>query len=383
MLKMILYGHQLICLLAGFGLAIAVQQQSQQSSGESSIPVAGSGCERMWIKSIDTSNSPRCNCTKVSVTCINLQLRPKPQLPSEDTDELFLQLEDRRFEFLEEVTVIGNNLENLRGYIFGRSVEHENLRKLNISANYFMHVDPEAFKGIPNLEILDLSNNKLVFDENSTRVFEPIARLRQLHLESTFSYRQPKLPEYLTEAFKRARLNSLEILNLENNHLQRIPAELGCYLPNLKKLFYAQNPIQEWPQNLNAACGALQSAPNRRPFEALQLLDISQTFTTHLNFTFIQFVNELPRTTQIRLSNSYLYCNCHLAPFISWLNQTQKVIAKDEIVCMEAAPKKYEGRPVLSVNPDELECEISGSISIYALRMSQLIPLLFVMIVSF
>uniref|UniRef100_A0A915NUG8 Uncharacterized protein n=2 Tax=Meloidogyne TaxID=189290 RepID=A0A915NUG8_9BILA len=129
-----------------------------------------------------------CNNNVKEVACINAQF----------VDTAIFQYMLGHYNDIEQLTFHGNNFQDLPdGSLFGPAIL-ENLRVLNISANYIVNLHRNALSGCPNIEILDLSNNEIVL--------------------------------------KKAQLKRLEVLDLSYNYFNNIPFNLPCSLPSLRHL---------------------------------------------------------------------------------------------------------------------------------------------------
>uniref|UniRef100_A0A915DDL7 Uncharacterized protein n=1 Tax=Ditylenchus dipsaci TaxID=166011 RepID=A0A915DDL7_9BILA len=71
------------------------------------------------------------------------------------------------FSSLARVTFHGNNFQDLPDEpLFGETT-YTSLNVLNISANYIVNLHSDALKAVPNIQVLDLSNNEIVLDEDN------------------------------------------------------------------------------------------------------------------------------------------------------------------------------------------------------------------------
>ncbi|XP_028966573.1 leucine-rich repeat-containing protein 15 [Galendromus occidentalis] len=116
--------------------------------------------------------------------------------------------------FVEEV-----NAETFRGL--------QNLNELNLRKNSLSSLPARAFHDMRNLELLDLSNNQLVKIDQSA--FIGLVRLQKLILRSN------SFEEIPSEAF--AHLSHLHTLDYGGNAISRVPNHAFHYLSRLRELY--------------------------------------------------------------------------------------------------------------------------------------------------
>jgi hypothetical protein len=95
-----------------------------------------------------------CTCMEAAseISCINAQFV--------DAD-VFLHI-NGFYKSINKITFHGNNFQDLPNRPLFGDVEHRNLHVLNISANYIVNLNSNALQGMPNIRVLDLSNNEIV-----------------------------------------------------------------------------------------------------------------------------------------------------------------------------------------------------------------------------
>ncbi|XP_064522350.1 platelet glycoprotein V-like [Pseudopipra pipra] len=129
--------------------------------------------------------------------------------------------------------------------VFSRMVE---LQHLILSSNNISLVSPMAFKGLRNLKVLKLLDNKLV--ELPPEVFDDMVQLQQLIIESN---RLKSIEENLFD-----KLASLEELYLNKNQLTALPSDVLKNLTKLKVLNLSRNYLAALPRNIFSALARLE-----------------------------------------------------------------------------------------------------------------------------
>lgn len=131
---------------------------------------------------------------------------------------------------LRQLDLSQNKLTKLDGYLFYELP----LDYLNLSRNHISKIDPDAFRSVASLTILDLSSNDL---ESVPKEFQQqLQSVRKLFLQGNRFQTLPPLP------------GNLEVLNIGNNLLDKI--SLG--LETLKQLDVRHNQLSELNINSKA-----------------------------------------------------------------------------------------------------------------------------------
>ncbi|KAF7636543.1 hypothetical protein Mgra_00004131 [Meloidogyne graminicola] len=238
-----------------------------------------------------------CNNEIKEVNCINAQF----------VDTSIFQYIIGYYSNIEQLTFHGNNFQDLPdNSLFGSTIL-ENLKILNISANYIVNLNKNALIGCPNIEILDLSNNELYLRRAFTT---PLNRSNQFNL--------------LIRLLETAKLKNLELLDLSYNYFNNIPYNLTCSLPSLK------------------------------------YLDLRNYFNT-LDSEFKLFGNNLIKNNnliQLKLKNNY-YCDCNSINWIKWIKQHSTMIEDfRSLICSRSSPTKFIGTRLSEIPTELLDCQI-------------------------
>ncbi|XP_027691547.1 extracellular matrix protein 2-like [Vombatus ursinus] len=107
------------------------------------------------------------------------------------------------------------------------------LKTLYLAENEISKIPAETFKGVPNLELLDLSKNKLDTQGLHPDVFKDLTRLKRLNLDGNSLSAAPELP------------GSLQELKVNDNILQGLLRTSFCGLTKLLTLEAEGNQLHD------------------------------------------------------------------------------------------------------------------------------------------
>ncbi|VDN50554.1 unnamed protein product, partial [Dracunculus medinensis] len=305
-----------------------------------------------------------CQCREddSELSCINAQFV--------DTD-VFLHINNYHRHF-RKITFHGNNFQDLPDNPLFGTDEHQNLEVLNISANYIVNLNSKALKGMPNLLILDMSNNEIVLKPEDTTFLSYIPKLKQLYLRRAFTSLVNRTVQFalMMEMFENANLSELNYIDLSYNFFTSVPYQLACPFPSLRYIDLRQNFLQT--VNINLTCLA-----------KIEIFDLSRQFITFLNNfrqldeSFMKGIGQMLPERSIILKNSF-YCNCKSVSFIKWVRHSRTVY-KNVLACSRASPSKYNGFRLQDLPLDALDCNdpvLAGQASLYFNTISVLSMLL-------
>ncbi|XP_029910910.1 extracellular matrix protein 2 [Myripristis murdjan] len=105
--------------------------------------------------------------------------------------------------------------------------------KLDLAENSISHINPEGFSGIPNIETLDLSKNKLDDESLGPNLLSNLTFLKKLNLDGNHLTKIPALPP------------SLEELRMNSNQLDSLTPHCFMGLVNLLSLQLQDNILYE------------------------------------------------------------------------------------------------------------------------------------------
>uniref|UniRef100_A0A4W3HU63 Extracellular matrix protein 2 n=1 Tax=Callorhinchus milii TaxID=7868 RepID=A0A4W3HU63_CALMI len=139
------------------------------------------------------------------------------------------------------------------------------LKSLNLEGNAITTITADAFSGIPNLEWIDLSRNKILSSNIHPTAFRKLKKLKRLHMDGNLlQHISTELPLTLLELKLNENrlewldeesfhdLNNLVTLELEGNNISEINVAPTAFTP-CKKLIYlrlGRNRFRTVPQGL-------------------------------------------------------------------------------------------------------------------------------------
>uniref|UniRef100_A0A5S6Q350 LRRCT domain-containing protein n=1 Tax=Trichuris muris TaxID=70415 RepID=A0A5S6Q350_TRIMR len=343
-----------ILIVAHIRPSLSGTWQQQRFRNWTTVSQPDNGCHGMLA-------SP-CKCTAVSVECINGRFT--------DTD-IFLQVSKTHFPFLESVTFQGNNFVTLPASVFGPASNHPRLKALNLSANYFVNMHPDAFSGMPELRYLDLTDNEIILGQETLSLLKPLVKLESLRLRKAFRFPMNVTHQLglLQEMLERAQLDHLESLDLGSNYADWLPPRLTCSLPCLRHLILSDNSLQVL--DLEPAC-----------LQQLTRLDLSRNAFTRLNVNFMRLLSQLPESCAVSLYQNPFHCDCKSSAYLEWLRMTTKIHDVDLLKCYSASPGRLLLEPLKKVPIDQLTCDQASSVSTSASTSVSLLILVVCLLVG-
>ncbi|GAB1597501.1 hypothetical protein Ahia01_000026600 [Argonauta hians] len=164
-------------------------------------------------------------------------------------------------------------------------------------------------RGLENLQILDLSNNRC--DNVSNEFFTYFSGLRVLKVENNvFGISDQVKQEGFSKTF--LNLTSIEQLYLSNNHIEYLSNNSLLSLKRLQILSLRNNLLKTFNVNISHMFN-------------LSYIDLSENFLTDLPenvFKSIETLSENHSIT-INMERNTLKCGCHQSSFLKWLNKVR------------------------------------------------------------
>jgi hypothetical protein len=280
-----------------------------------------------------------CTCMEAAseISCINAQFV--------DAD-VFLHI-NGFYKSINKITFHGNNFQDLPNRPLFGDVEHRNLHVLNISANYIVNLNSNALQGMPNIRVLDLSNNEIVLRPQDVNFLSHTPLITHLYFRRAFTstVNRTKQFDLMMQLFSNGKLNNLQFLDLSYNYLTSVPYSLACPFPSLNTLDLRQNMMRTITMNTTCLSG-------------MNTIDLSQNSFHEMDQNFREnFANLLPNDMLI-MRNSF-HCDCHSSPYIQWIRSTGAIRGKNLLTCGKASPEKYRGARLVEVPLLQLDCSVS------------------------
>ncbi|XP_075039117.1 extracellular matrix protein 2 isoform X2 [Mixophyes fleayi] len=204
--------------------------------------------------------------------------------------------------FISEITVSCSNAK-LTGV---PPISDPDLKSLDLLGNFITSIPKEAFNGMPNLERIDISKNKLMSTGIDPLAFKSLKNLKRLYLDGNILDQIPsELPSTLEElklnenklgSLKEdslADLKNLVTLEMEGNQLSEANVSPMAFraLPHLSYLRLGRNKFRTIPQGLPASIEELYLENN----EIEEIVETSFNHTINLN-TIVLRHNKLEET---------------------------------------------------------------------------------------
>ncbi|XP_076136322.1 trophoblast glycoprotein [Alosa pseudoharengus] len=264
-----------------------------------------------------------CVCFNTTVKCVNQDLKAIPKPLPEDTKILF---------------VTGNNIMRLSSDSFPSPLKQ--LTNVHLTGNRIEEIDSRVFNNIPNLSLLDLSNNRIrEFSADALAADNSLLTLNLSRSLCNYSY---------TGEISRLLHNTpkLSKLDLSNNDLVLLPDDMFSSLLDILFLDLRNNSI------VSVSSGTL-----RNPL--LGLLDLRENALKELsNGTIADFSNN--PNLRIRLTGNPWVCDCSIVDMQEWLRKNDQVLDKENITCN--SPSYFMGDSLLEVQSSELTCNFNGDL---------------------
>ncbi|VDO94964.1 unnamed protein product [Soboliphyme baturini] len=232
-----------------------------------------------------------CICSTDIVNCTNAGFT---------STDIFLQITDSRFPYLDTLIVTGCQFNMLRDTLFGARVVHRRAKNVNLSNNSIHYVYPTAFAGLPS--------------PSTTSMFEMLQDLRILNLEHALDATSNEKDEWLSTHLRGNGVRRLQYLHLQRNGLEHLPSYVFCSLPSLEFLYLANNSLSHFYAKSDC------------------LRDLKE----------------------LSLANNSIWSGGKTLQ--AWFKNNPRVVRKEHTVCATALPAKYEALSLLRVPEQNLKC---------------------------
>lgn len=279
------------------------------------LPLAVADPQSRRLPSQEEANCPneQCVCTWTKILCNNL---------NERSADVFLSFKALSFPKIDTIEVTGSRFGDMDDEnLFGPGETHELVSLLNLTSNGITRIKPVTFEGLPNLEYLDLSRNKIVAGGRNT--FGSMTRLKKIDLTSAFDAKRGSLEEVLSAMFAadQPQLTDLEDLILSKNAIQHLHPETFCQLQGLRRLHLNDNRLKVFSISKNC-------------LPALEQLDLGGNELTAVP---VPIWETLPSLSALDISSNPLVCDCQLQLLIDGAKDEEAFTNQGKTLC--ASPK--------------------------------------------
>ncbi|XP_067008351.2 insulin-like growth factor-binding protein complex acid labile subunit [Anabrus simplex] len=213
-------------------------------------------------------------------------------------------------ESLEFLDMSYSNLSHISRTTFS-NMNH--LKRLVLSGNHLTDLEYGLFQNLTRLETLELNNCKLTHPPDA-KVFvndQAYSNLKELRLSGNpivVSESEPLLPP---------QLSSIQVLDISNCNITRIPNNLFNTTPNITNLKLAGNHLRSDSNSDESALKFLETLPH---IEVLDLKDCDLTYVQPKDFA------HNPNISSLQLTGNPWKCNCNIVDMWEWA-----LIAKGDI----------------------------------------------------
>ncbi|KAL4231058.1 hypothetical protein ACF0H5_008641 [Mactra antiquata] len=273
---------------------------------------------------------PGCFCTDYYIDCQGAEFQ--------DIREIYPFITKQTY----RIRMTDGNLVSIPGNVFtndeliGPLTE---LKYLNLSGNGIVSIDGAAFQELPNLKTLDLSNNDVIVDscDSSSKlanIFNSLMNIEYLSLHNTIR-RKTSEPCGLGFMFSSANMSHLTSLDISDNGFDIIDEEMKSFLCETYTL-----------TSLNVSYNLMTSFQIPLCSNNLKMLDLSMNQISYLDHVDVEIIESFVNLESIRFRGNPFHCECSLAYFIFWVNETNQPIDADHITCASSTNSSLIGHPI-------------------------------------
>lgn len=259
-----------------------------------------------------------CSCESTVVNCVSQNLSSIPQPLPENVTTLNLS---------------GNNIRNLNNESFPRTLEH--LTHLYVSGSQVENLDSMVFKNLPNLHLLDLSNNRI--SEFNIEALPQDNKIEVLNLsKSLFNHSYIGV---FADLFRRS-LPKVSHLDLSNNDLMFLPEDIFTDLSNLTVLDMRNNTLVSF---------ANETFWNRA-LKELDLRDNALKVLPNMTLAGLSLIPDL----RVSLAGNPWRCDCDIEDMLIWLERYDFVVDRLNLTCSD--PTELKNATLLHLEHSQLPC---------------------------
>lgn len=221
---------------------------------------------------------------------------------------------------------------------------------LNLSGNGIENVSPSSFQQLPNLKILDLSNNYITIDlcyvhTDLSSAFTALSNIEELYLRDIFNSNDVAGFCEPGNIFSQTNMKSLTILDMSSNSFNVIGTKMEDFLCETYTITI-----------FNLSRNNFNTFPIPICMTNLIDLDISYNQIAVFSPDEIDSIESLVNIETLQLGGNPLVCDCYLETTFNWIKATEIPLDFDDIVCGGDTDILIMGQPINSLNFTEI-CE--------------------------
>nr|XP_056712676.1 trophoblast glycoprotein [Euleptes europaea] len=280
-----------------------------------------------WALAQQLTDCPRaCHCSENgTVTCVNQNLTEVPRGLPRTVRDLLLS---------------GNCIAGLQPGTFSPEPPLQ-LSYLSLSSNCLEWVGDDALAGLPSLRQVDLSHNRLS-SFSAVAFGNSSSPIEELNLSDSFS--STSNVTLIAELLHQRVFPNLTLLDLSNNRLLSLPADMFSSLPSLRHLNLRNSSLS----------GLYHVDFSNLP--QLQSLNLSDNALRCLRNSTVVQLRRLPHFSSLDLRRNAWVCDCRIEALANWLKESDLVPAKETLGC--SSPDEMRGRPLVSLDFTDVDCPV-------------------------
>lgn len=197
---------------------------------------------------------------------------------------------------------------------------------LNMSGNSIEIVDKHSFQQLPNLKILDVSDNEISINlcdqqNDFSTSLAPLANIEQLYLRRIISKEDAAACDP-GNIFSHSEMDNLENLDLSSNSFDLAGSNMESFLCKTYSL-----------KQLNLSNNNFEQLPVTQCMINLVTLDLSNNQMPVLSPDEIDMLDSMVNLKALWLGGNPFSCDCYLDATYNWINSTHVPLDLDNIVC--------------------------------------------------
>lgn len=247
---------------------------------------------------------------------------------------------------------------------------------LNLSGNNIETVGKTSFQQMPNLKILDLSDNDISINlcdqkNDLSMSLAPLTNIEELYLKHVFS-REVTGACDPGNVFPQTIMSKLTKLDMSSNHFDLIGSKMNSFLCDTFSI-----------KMLNLSANSFDRLPVSQCMINLVELDLSRNLISVLSADEIDVLDSLVNLVSLKLGGNPFSCDCYLQDTYNWINKTSVTLDLTEIVCdgqtddtdLLGKPIKYLQIADFCEEPDIAICYGPGGRVVYLAKSTFIIAL--------